>query len=156
MMYLLGLGNLNERLGDYRKAEEMYRTALKGNDREGIAANNLAWLIVLQGQRGSEALELINNAIRAKGAIPEYLDTRGMIYLSAGEGRRAIADLESALRAAPSPPKYFHLAQAYLQLNENEKARRILEAGKTRGLPGGLHPLELAAYNEVSTKLGMH
>ena len=28
MMYLLGLGNLNERLGDYRKAEEMYRTAI--------------------------------------------------------------------------------------------------------------------------------
>ena len=35
MMYLLGLGNLNERLGDYRKAEEMYRTAIKVNDREG-------------------------------------------------------------------------------------------------------------------------
>ena len=68
MMYLLGLGNLNERLGNYGKAEEMYRTAIKVNDREGIASNNLAWLIVLKGERGSEALELINNAIRAKGA----------------------------------------------------------------------------------------
>ena len=35
MIYLLGLGNLNERLGDYRKAEEMYRTGHQVNDREG-------------------------------------------------------------------------------------------------------------------------
>ena len=78
-----------------------------------------------------------------------------MIYLNAGEKERAISDLEKALKAAPSPPKYFHLAQAYLQLNENEKARKALEDGKTRGLPVGLHPLEVAAYKQVSSKLGM-
>ena len=163
MTYLLCLGNLNERLGDYRKAEEMYRTAIKVNDREGFASNNLAWLIVLQGGQGSEALTLINSAIRAKeaaipnkeAAIPEFLDTRGMIYLKAGEKERAIDDLKKALKDAPSPPKYFHLAQAYLQLNDNEKARQALKDGKTRGLPAGLHPLELAAYKEVSGKLGM-
>ena len=156
MMYLLGLGNLNERLGDYRKAEEMYRTAINTNDREGIASNNLAWLIVLlKRERGNDALDLINKAIRDKGEIPEYLDTRGMIYLNAGEKERAISDLERALKAAPSPPKYFHLAQAYLQLNENEKARKALEDGKTRGLPLGLHPLEVADYKQVADKLGM-
>ena len=37
MLYLLGLGNLNERLGNYDKAEELYRTAIKLNDRDGIA-----------------------------------------------------------------------------------------------------------------------
>ena len=38
-----------------------------------------------------------------------------MIYLNAGEKQRAIDDLEKALKARPQPPKYFHLAQAYLQ-----------------------------------------
>jgi hypothetical protein len=36
-----------------------------------------------------------------------------------------------------------------------DKARKSLEAGKTRGLPRGLHPLEVAVYNQVANKLGM-
>ena len=159
MMYLLGLGNLNERLGDYRKAEEMYRTAINTNDREGIASNNLAWLIVLlKRERGNDALDLINKAIRDKGEIPEYLDTRGMIYLHVGEKQCAISDLERALKAAPSPPKYFHLAQAYLQPNENEKARKALEARQDpRDCPSASIPWRLGRHvtSRSADKLGM-
>jgi cellulose synthase operon protein C len=156
LLYLLGLGNLHERLGDYPRAMQFYRTAINLNDRDGIACNNLAWLIVLlKAGKGTEALDLINNAIRLKGPVPEYLDTRGMVYLTAGDGPLAIADLELALKYAPNGPKYFHLAQAYLQANEMDKARKSLEAGKTRGLPRGLHPLEVAIYNQVANKLGM-
>ena len=156
-IYPLGLGNLYERLGDYPKAEERYRNAISLGDNDGVAANNLAWLLALRGGgREAEALRLIDKAIRAKGANPEYLDTRGMVRLLAtGQGQDAIEDLETALKAAPSPSKYFHLAQAYFRLNDKDKARRILEAGKNRGLPSGLHNLELAAYKEMSSKLGM-
>jgi cellulose synthase operon protein C len=157
LLYLLGMGNLHERMGDYPGAMRFYRTAIKLNDRDGVACNNLAWLIVLlKAGKGTEALDLINLAIRLKGPVPEYLDTRGMVYLTAGNGPRAIADLQEALKYAPNGPKYFHLAQAYLQANEMDKARKSLEAGKTRGLPRGLHPLELAAYNQVASKLGIH
>ncbi len=157
LLYLLGLGNLHERLGDYPGAMQFYRSAIKLNDRDGFACNNLAWLIVLlKAGKGTEALDLINNAIRLKGPMPEYLDTRGMVYLTVGNGPRAIADLEQALKYAPNDgPKYFHLAQAYLQVNEMDKARKSLEAGKTRGLPRGLHPLEVAVYNQVANKLRM-
>jgi cellulose synthase operon protein C len=155
LMYLTGLGNLYERLGDYPRAEEFYGRAVQINDRDGVASNNLAWLIVLQHGKSDKALELINKAIGLKGPVPEYLDTRGMIYLTAGQGELALADLESALKVAPTAPKYFHLAQAYLQLKQVEKARKSLEDGKTRGLPGGLHPLELVVYKEVASKLGM-
>ncbi len=164
LVYLLALGNLCERMGDYSRAEELYRSALKVSDRDGIAANNLAWLITLQHgketQKSSgelaEALELINSAIRIRGPIPEYLDTRGVIYLSAGDGPHAIADLEAATQAAPNGAKFFHLAQAYLKANDRERARKSLEDGKTRGLPGGLHPLEMASYKQVAGELGMH
>jgi cellulose synthase operon protein C len=157
MPYLVGLGSLYERLGEYARAEAAYRRAIKVNDRDGIASNNLAWLIALNGGgREGEALELINSAIRARGGTqPEYLDTRGMIYLAAGEPQRAMSDFEAAFRFAPTPSKYFHLAQAYLQLNDKERARQMLVAGKTRGLPGGLHRLELARYNKVASELGM-
>ncbi len=158
LIFLIGLANLYERLGEYAKAEELYRIAIRGDGRNGLvanAANNLAWLIVLRGGKDPEALKLIDDAIKARGPIPEFLDTRGMIYLNAGEGRRAIADLETALKAAPSAPKYFHLAQAYLKLNDKEKARKFLETGKSRGLPGGLHRLEVTAYNQVTKDLGL-
>jgi cellulose synthase operon protein C len=150
----LGLGNLCERLHEYSEAEKWYRDAIALGDSQGIAANNLAWLISLMGNRGDEALALINKAITARGAYPEYLDTRGMVRLAMGEGQLAVPDLEKALSAAPSPPKYFHLARAYLALNDKAKARRALEAGKSRGLPRGLHDLELAPYKEMTDKLG--
>jgi tetratricopeptide (TPR) repeat protein len=155
MTYLLSQGNLYERLGDYDRAEDRYRRVVKLDDRDGVASNNLAWLIALREGKGPEALELINNAIRAKGPVPEYLDTRGMIYLASGQGQRAVTDLEAAFRAAPTPPKYFHLAQAYLMLKDKEKARKALVAGKTRGLPGGLHRLEVASYKKVASELGV-
>jgi tetratricopeptide (TPR) repeat protein len=156
-IFLLGLANLHDRLGDYPKAEGLYRIAIKGDERNGLvayAANNLAVLIALKDGKEPEALKLIDGAIKVNGPIPEFLDTRGMIYLNAGLGRRAVLDLETALKAAPSPPKYFHLAQAYLKLNDKEKARKFLEAGKSRGLPGGLHRLELTAYDQVTKELG--
>ncbi len=154
-IFPFGLGNLYERLGDYPRAKEMYRAAIKVDDRDGAASNNLAWLIALTGDKGNEAFDLIDGVIRAKGANPEYLDTRGMVRLAVGQGRLAVADLEAALKAAPSPPKYFHLAKAYLMLNDKERARRVLEVGKNRGLPSGLHRLELAAYKQMASELGM-
>ena len=47
LVYLMGLGHLHDRLGDYPGAMQFYRTAIKLNDRDGSACNNLAWLIVL-------------------------------------------------------------------------------------------------------------
>ena len=50
----------------------MYRTAIKLNDREGVASNNLAWLIVAAGRTGrARPSTLINSAIRAKGDMPD-------------------------------------------------------------------------------------
>lgn len=155
MVFIVGQGNLYERLGEYPRAEQIYRRAIKINDRNGIASNNLAWLIALKGgEEKKEALDLINAAIRARGAEPEFLDTRGMIYLLTGQRKLAVNDLEAAFKASPTAPKYFHLAQAYLMLNDREKARKFLEAGKDRGLPGGLHRLEIEQYNKLASDLG--
>jgi cellulose synthase operon protein C len=152
--FALWLGGLYDRLGDYRKAEEQYRAAVGLDDRNGVASNNLAWLIALRGGSQSEALSLINRAISAKGANPEFLDTRGVVRLAADQGQLALGDLKNALKGAPSAPKYFHLAEAYLKLNDKSNARRILEAGKSRGLPTGLHELELPDYKKMNSELG--
>jgi tetratricopeptide (TPR) repeat protein len=150
------LANLFERLGNYAKAEEYYRKAIALNEREGVALNNLAWLTALNGGPKGDArgaLNLINQAIQLRGPLPDFLDTRGIVYLAGGEDRLAIADLENAAAAAPSAAKYFHLTQAYLKVNDKEKARKNLEAAKSLGLPSGLHQLELRSYRQVLSAL---
>jgi tetratricopeptide (TPR) repeat protein len=157
MPYLVGLGSLYDRLGDYPNAVEKYRTAIKINDRDGIASNNLAWLLAFNGgkAKADEAFTLIDHTIRVRGPQPEFLDTRGMIYLKLDDVTHAVGDLEQACKNAPSPAKYFHLAQAYLKQKDPVKARKTLMDGKTRGLPGGLHRLEVPEYNQLASELKM-
>ena len=116
--------------------------------------------MALNDGRGGEALQYINDAIYDQGPrgahLAEFLDTRGVIYLSiAGGTGRAIQDLEKAVETAPSPPKYFHLAQAYLAANDKAKARQNLEKAKSEGLkPSDLHFLEQSTYQKVLSELG--
>ena len=154
--YRMGMGNLYEKLGDDAKAEEQYRAIVNNNDREGIASNNLAWLMALRDEgKWNDALDLINRAISIRGPNPDFLDTRGVVFISGGQNARAIDDLKQAIKVQPTASKYFHLAQAYLKMNDPEKAKESLKLAKIKGLPNGLHRLELAAYQEVLNKLGM-
>ena len=113
--------------------------------------------MALNGGNWHDALDLINRAIRKKGRIPDYLDTRGVVYLYAGQGQRAIEDLKVAIDAQPTASKYFHLAQAYLIVSPSDKAnaKKSLEAAKTKGLPNGLHRLEMPKYEKVLDELEM-
>ena len=122
--------------------------------------NNLAWLLALKDNQGKNALMDVDNAIKLGGPLPNYLDTRGVVYLGLKQTQDAINDLEKAVEADPSPAKLFHLAQAYLQANNKEKARRYWKDARGKKLdqmgygPGGLHPLERSAYQKVLTELG--
>ena len=55
----------------------------------------------------------------------------------------------------PTASKYFHLAQAYLTVNDKANAKKSLEVAKAKGLPNGLHRLEMAKYKKVLDELGM-
>jgi tetratricopeptide (TPR) repeat protein len=157
MIYQFGLGNLYERLGQDRKAEDQYRAIVNSdNDRDGVAANNLAWLMAVNDNpKWNEALDLINRALERKERNPDYLDTRGVVFLAAGNGQRAIEDFKAAIQMQPTASKYFHLTRAYLIKKDKANAKRSLEAAKTRGLPNGLHPREMNKYKKVLDELGM-
>ena len=110
--------------------------------------------------KGKDALTNIDNAIKLVGALPDYLDTRGVIYLCLNRTQDAIKDLQLAVEADPSPAKLFHLAQAYLQDKNIEKARHYLKDAREKKLDqlgcsiGGLHPLEQASYQKLLSELG--
>jgi cellulose synthase operon protein C len=163
-LLLVGLGNCRERQERYDDAKAVYERVIKqasqyaaSPDAKQLLAtsyNNLAWLLALKDDQGKEALVDIDNAIKLVGPKPDYLDTRGVIYLNLKKTQDAIKDLQSAVEADPSPPKLFHLAQAYLQANNRERATYYWKDAVEKKLPGGLHPLEQSAYQKVLGQLG--
>jgi tetratricopeptide (TPR) repeat protein len=157
---LCALGSIRERLGRFPDAEVMYKRAIdQGNqaDKRNTAAayNNLAWLMVLRdGAVAKQALEYIDRAIALNGPSRDYLDTRAVIYMALGQPEKAITELEEVIKADPQPAELFHLAQAYLQVNKQQKAKEDLQAAKEKGLPLGLHELEKPAYKKILETLG--
>jgi tetratricopeptide (TPR) repeat protein len=160
---LANLALLRERQENYPEARRLYEETVKEGNRNaaapagvvGNACNNLAWLIALQEGKAhaSDAIKYVDAAIVRDGPLADYLDTRGMIYLIAGDNDRAIIDLRKAAAAAPTPDKLFHLAQAYLKVNPQE-AKKALEAAKAKGLePGNFHKLERKGYERVLKEL---
>jgi cellulose synthase operon protein C len=157
---MAALGNLLERQGLYQEAEGLYRRAIAQGDRNGVSHNNLAWLLALNGGNLKDALEYVNRAIDLKGPLPDLLDTRGIIYLAAGENQRAIIDLEKAVahdpKPASRPAKYFHLAEAYLKANKVAEAKKNWQAANIKVWEqSGLHALEQTAYNKIRGELGV-
>jgi tetratricopeptide (TPR) repeat protein len=150
------LGNLRERQRDYPAAENLYEQAIQHGYGGGVPYNNLAWLLALREGKLNDALTLVNQAIERKGPdLSEFLDTRGVVYLSRGEVQKAITDLEAAAKTKPTAPKFFHLAQAYLEAHDQEKAKQNLKEAKNKGLEvRDLHPLEEPAYRTLLSKLG--
>jgi tetratricopeptide (TPR) repeat protein len=168
---MLGLGNCRERQERYDDAKTIYENVIKQGSHKAVASsnsarllatsyNNLAWLLAVKDDQGKAALADVDNAIKLMGALPNYLDTRGVIHLSLKQTQEAITDLQLAVEADPSPSKLFHLAQAYLQANDKEKAKHYLKDARAKRLeqigfgPGGLHPLEQPAYQKVLSELG--
>jgi tetratricopeptide (TPR) repeat protein len=151
-----GLANVREWQGNFPEAEALYRQGIDRGENDVIALNNLAWLLALRNDQGSAALDLINRAIARRGPLPELLDTRGVVYMVAGDSRRAIEDLNQATILDPTGPKLFHLAQAYLRASNKADAAQTMAKARAKGLaPDLLHPLEVTAYNRVLSELGV-
>ncbi len=167
------LANVRSEQSRYDEATKIYEDVIKQAPGSALARpavnrllalsyNNVAWLTALQGGHGTDALANVNRAIELMGPQADLLDTRGIIHLSLKQTRDAINDLEIAVKTAPSPNKLFHLAQAYFQANDKEKARQYLKEAKSRGLEdrsragsGTLHLLEQPAYQKLLIELGM-
>jgi tetratricopeptide (TPR) repeat protein len=151
----VGLANLRERQKQFEAAKALYSQDIAQGGGDVVSLNNLAWLTILKdAKEGGSALNLINRAMERKGPLPELLDTRGVIYLKTGDFQHAIADLNQAAAGAPTPAKYFHLAQAYLGAKNKEAATQSWDKAVKSGLKEeSLHPLEAGTFKEVLSAL---
>ncbi|HTU19783.1 MAG TPA: tetratricopeptide repeat protein [Gemmataceae bacterium] len=141
--------------GRFDEAEAIYRKAIAKNPRDGMALNNLAYLLAMRRERLDEAMQRVQQTFELLGPRPNLLDTRAVVLLSKGASELAIKDLKDAIAERPSATAYFHLAQAHYQARDRQAARLALQQAKARGLQTAtLHPLEKTAYEELTRQLG--
>jgi Tfp pilus assembly protein PilF len=94
---LIELGNVHAQLKQYPEAEKYYRDALDFNPDNPMANNNLAWILVIQGVKLSEAEGLIRRAMYADPTrVSVYLDTMTYLYLRQERFSEAMNTLKAA------------------------------------------------------------
>lgn len=143
-------------------AEKVYRDLLASEDldatQRAIVANNLAFHLAA-GTTCDEASDLVNAAIDQLGAIPDLLDTRGLVRLAAGDARGAVDDLRESV-LVPSAAKYLHLAVAELAAGNEEAAKAAFSKSRAMGIDrqrlsrmdrGRLRQIETAIGNTTGT-----
>ena len=96
---LVNTGNVQTHLKQYLDAERYYRKVLDEDPEHAMANNNLAWILILQGKRLTEAEDLIGRAISSDpDLLSVYHDTLAHLFLRVGRPKDAMANLEKAER----------------------------------------------------------
>jgi len=124
---LLAIANMRAANKQNEEAIAIYRQVLKMRPDDGMAMNNLATMLAENPSQRNEALIWIDKAIKTLGPRPELYDTKGMILVYLGRHNEGIPLLEYTLTSNNVDPRYhFHLAVAYFQTDQIEKAREQL------------------------------
>jgi tetratricopeptide (TPR) repeat protein len=151
---MVALADLYDARKEYRKSIEQYEKILRINERNVVALNNRAWLLMLSAHKPDDALNLVNEAVSNFGDLSNLLDTRGMIYLNLGQPKKAIGDLEKAVADIPTATRWYHLARAYKANGDQRKFEDALKQARDLKLnKSSLHPLEVKEYNKFMAEI---
>ncbi len=85
---LINKGNLSFYQGDFKAAKTAIRLALKSDSLQGLAYNSLA-LIAIEENDSTEALKLIDKALRLDPGHPYFINNKGFILLEIGQFDKA-------------------------------------------------------------------
>jgi len=122
------LGTLEERRGNWQKAQELYQKALQVQPDYPVAANNLAYLTLEHGGNADVALSLAQIARRGMLDSPSVADTLAWAYYQKGAYASAIDLLNEAVKQDPQNPTFhYHLGLAYQKTNDRARAKEHLE-----------------------------
>ena len=142
--------------GQIKEATRVYQSVLQRDEKNIVALNNLAYLMSLTNADSAESLRLVERAIKLAGPNGSFIDTRGVIHLTAGNPTKAVLDFEFAIKENESAERHFHAALALSQLpNPNlSLAKESLDRANALGLwEKELHPLERPMLAKLREKL---
>ncbi len=117
------LGTLEESRGDLGKAEAYYRKSLQIQPQQPIAANNLAYRMLLSGESVDAALNLAQTARQGMPDSPNTADTLAWAYYYKGIYAFARDLLEDAVNTNPdNASMQYHLGMVYSKLGDSNNA----------------------------------
>lgn len=131
------LAIIHERLGEPKKAADLYNKILTQEPRFGPAANNLAWLMVdTLNANLDQALELAKVAKEVMPDEASVTDTLGWIYFKKGAARAALPFLQEAVsletnargESHVNPTILYHLGEAQVAVDDKDGAKKSLES----------------------------
>jgi len=126
------LGTLEESRGDSRKAADYYKQALAIQPTQPVAANNLAYLMLKNGENADVALSLAQTARQSMPNSPSTADTLAWAYYYKGTYGFARDLLEDAIKADPnSATMQYHLGMVYSKLGDRTSATLHLKKAIT-------------------------
>ena len=121
------LGAIYQKRKDDKKAMEHYRTALKNDPSQALAANSLAFLLAESGGDLKEAEQLARQARKQLPGNYEIADTLAWIYYKRGAYSSAIDLLRDCVKQEPKNAVcFYHLGMAYLKNGNPNQAREAL------------------------------
>ena len=137
--------------GDLQGARVRYESVLKLRGEDPVLLNNLANVLVLQGDRG--ALDYAERAHRLAPGDAAMQDTLGWILVEQGRLQDGLRHLREARLRDPNDLEIrYHLAAALAKSGRKEEARRELEPALKA--PAGTRGAEDASrlWNELSSR----
>ena len=115
------LGVLQQTKGDVNKAMEDYKKSLQLDPSQAVAANNLAYLMVENGENSDVALSYAQTARRALPQAPSTADTLAWVYYHKGTYSLARDLLQDAVKANPGDASiHYHLGMTLSKLGDKE------------------------------------
>ncbi len=149
------VGEAEDRLGDYRKAQQAYEDLLKKAPNTPAALNNLAWLYSEHDGNLDMALDMAQRAKQGMPDNPSVTDTLAWIQYRKGLASIAVNDFSDLVRQAPDNPTYrFHLGMALLKLGRDAEARAALQRALSLNLPASLADQARTALAQLGAKTG--
>jgi len=148
------MGNLAVTLdvsGRKQEARQVYEATIKMDPTNGVALNNLAFLMAENGADLDQALTLAQRARQILQTQLEISDTLGWIYLKKNLSDNAIEIFKDLVAKQPGYSTYrFHLAMALSQKGDKPRALKELQEALKCNPPKD----ELAKIKELIAKLG--
>jgi tetratricopeptide (TPR) repeat protein len=130
------MGTLAEAEGNQNAAMDFYRKALVIQPDQPVAQNNLAFLMLENGQDVDMALSLAQSARRSMPHSPNTADTLAWAYYHKGIYGSASDLLEDAEKTSPNDPSIeYHLGMVYLKMGK--KAEAVTHLKKAASLAPG-------------------
>ena len=137
---------LLERLGRRPAAIEAFRSLLKTDSGNAVAANYLAYMLAEDSLDLPEAERLVEIALSADSTSPAYLDTRAWIRYRQGRFAEALQDVEKAIAQGEDDPVVLEHRALILDRLGNPDARRAAWKAVLERAPD--HPRARAALEE--------